>query len=355
MSDITIINTLTSTLYLPVSTSGPQAYVTTLYHISTVTPTSTSNTPQIVTVQPSTLKQSYRQASSSTEEVQTSQLSTKIVHATPSASDINGLQLLSNSDPSLKIGLAVGIPIAVIVIFAALAGFFVWLRKRNLAAAKSSSQLYPDEKWHNFERSTSLSTSTKIPERREIDTALKIFERRGTDSSLKTFERKEPADLSQRTLSYETKERSLPSVELAPPNAADKRNLVRTFFRDRLSRCIDGDIIPPGPPLSPLFLKKFRLAKPKEASSSLVKNPRNKYDLKLSIIASHDRFIVVKAYEKLLDDEVTINPGDVVTIIKDYSDGWCKIALSSGEQGFVPRVCLELMEERTDVERGNRI
>ncbi|KAJ9105848.1 hypothetical protein QFC20_004183 [Naganishia adeliensis] len=51
--------------------------------------------------------------------------------------------------------------------------------------------------------------------------------------------------------------------------------------------------------------------------------------------------IVRQGFVRTLEDELVIAPGDNLTVVQTYDDGWCLCQSSLNEQGVVPQSCLE--------------
>lgn len=53
-------------------------------------------------------------------------------------------------------------------------------------------------------------------------------------------------------------------------------------------------------------------------------------------------YTVTRAYEKVLNDEISVSPGEKVIVSRNHSDGWCLvIKKDSNEVGMVPKMCLK--------------
>lgn len=162
----------------------------------------------------------------------------------------------------------------------------------------------------------------------------------------------------------------------------DKRQSVLYYVRDRLSKVgtskptsqqaeVDTSSRPISQLLSPIFLKKFNLNKPKsklpyhyETSSRenvSSRDSRNKLNLRLPVSTNvepqvnvsakldprnQEIYITIQSYTRRLKDELTLKIGDKVVIQQDYLDGWCLVRLLSNETsvdfatGMVPKICL---------------
>jgi hypothetical protein len=140
------------------------------------------------------------------------------------------------------------------------------------------------------------------------------------------------------------------------PKKADKKDL----FIKRMSR--HGVFNMEEYTISPLFLKRFNLNKPMTPAtlespmgSKKSKNspaatrstmntqkelPKLPSLVRLETVVEDEQFRVIKSYRKLLNDEIDINIGEKVKLIKNHSDGWCLVK-KGNETGMIPRLCIQ--------------
>ncbi|KAI5951256.1 FUS1 [Candida jiufengensis] len=111
--------------------------------------------------------------------------------------------------------------------------------------------------------------------------------------------------------------------------------------------------------ITPIFLKQFNLKSTQNDPSirpQFINIPISTQSQTIQpqrSCSNQSYYIVIKSYLKNLNDEISINVGEKCIILEKHSDGWCKIKLiknyiSDGElinnneiEGLVPRMCLQ--------------
>ncbi|KZT34714.1 hypothetical protein SISSUDRAFT_957344, partial [Sistotremastrum suecicum HHB10207 ss-3] len=58
--------------------------------------------------------------------------------------------------------------------------------------------------------------------------------------------------------------------------------------------------------------------------------------------ASREMATVRRGFIPTLPDELPIANGEIVELLSSYDDGWCLCVNGRGEQGVVPRECLQV-------------
>ncbi|KAI3402789.2 FUS1 [Candida oxycetoniae] len=256
---------------------------------------------------------------------------------------------------SSQVGIAIGIPIAVFVIFFIALGVWYYFRLR-----KSKKRLDSNKEAHSKIFSFSPAYVTRLEP--------------GSRSSSDTLAEK-PYPVIFSPTNYLKTAKDLEMYQ--------QQNNRKPEFRDHLKRLSrvwparnksnekdqDNPIARPVSMLTPVFLKKFILGKeseerPAKVRPQVLKIPsphqegdditmQEPIDLKKQDSSNQSIYIVIKHYSKNLPDEITIDIGDKCVILQKHSDGWCKIRLvghnsddevtSGGGTGLVPRMCLQKM------------
>lgn len=70
------------------------------------------------------------------------------------------------------------------------------------------------------------------------------------------------------------------------------------------------------------------------------KVPEEKIKSRVESIQNHSYCSVIRPYEKVLDDEVTLVVGEKVRILRTHTDGWCLVSKEDSSRGVVPKLCL---------------
>ncbi|KAK6455551.1 uncharacterized protein RJT20DRAFT_141439 [Scheffersomyces xylosifermentans] len=405
--DITILMTITSTYTLGDGETIPSTssrkhtteYVTKtlIKSVAAKTSTSTSKEPSNSSSSSQEVPQLEVSSSSLNESFDTEIAATTTVsRETPSTSQL-ALSLsrgFSDSGKSTKLGLAIGLPVAIFSVFLIIIiGFFVMKRKGVFGKEKMVMN-YSGQYYNYSEENKGGSPLTKLEK--------SGFDEKKTDAT---------ENIRKIVLPLQMQLTSESEYSLSLAHGTDKRakrQSLGNFFRDRLSKVIRIQDIqdeesqiettiltrtPLGMPgqkslaFSPLFLRRFHLGKGKDPvglqpSSSIkpqvisvpLEEPekalkldqrrkrdgqyfsKNKSKLNLPPIVASDisldpgvrrqiQYLVVKDYSKKLDDELSITVGQRAFILRLDAAGWCKAKLlRTGEEGIVPINCLQKIE-----------
>lgn len=329
MSDITVLLTITSTYTLQSSslpTSGGE-FLTTLVMLTTVRkPSPTvrsilSTSSSVFSTPPPSTKSISRTAPTDAISSTSPTSATKSTITTPSEIASNIKSFESGTNSSLKIGLAIGIPVGVVGIFMIVILLFVWVQKRKFKKQRQSLLPYKNVNYLN-----DLERSSQEELKSEETAVHNPYSQSVKDSPLLP-----PAP---------------PFISRSQLNPDSKGQSVRYYIRDRLSKVINEETYPiPKAVFSPMILKRFKLSKPDSYTpADSQSTARNKKNLKLSVVDTQQikqKYIVAKGYERILEDEITINIGDIVSIEHEYPDGWSQIEMINGALGMVPKRCLK--------------
>lgn len=245
----------------------------------------------------------------------------------------------ATSGPSVNKSLAIGLPVALAVLF------IVGLFAAFLIRRKAGKSLFGNKK----------TTKSEV-EKNDDDTLANSLPHEYGKNSVPTFN---DGPNKRQSIAYYLKDIFSKNASISDEHDVESN---RRFSM-----------------LSPMFLKKFNLNQSKsklgevEVVDPCDSNGRNKLDLKLPVSVNQDRlhskidtnldpvkggvsprhklYITIQNYTKRLNDELTIVIGDKVVIQQDYLDGWCLIRIiKTGKEyynngntldtGMVPKVCL---------------
>lgn len=271
----------TITIIRTISITSSDADVTTTIPLTVTTPISTSSVPT------STLTIAVSTASAATS---TSDASTTTSTSTSTAPV---LSLFGDSLGSTKLGLAVGIPIAIVSLFAII--ILVWYFLRKKVNKKSSEFL--------------------------------TFTQYGAEEDPK-------------------KSSFYPNESPAP--------LAKPGFFNRLSKMVNFSEWPTLEFKSPMLLRRFHLTneQKEQVEKNLPNVPINPYSNSSSLadmenatdaFPTKDKlYTVVKPYARRLADELTVCVGEKVILKKVHPDGWALVTVVDGkDEGVVPMMCLK--------------
>lgn len=332
MDDITVLLTLTSTYTMDSATSSssarPANYVTTTLVTAVATMRSAVAPPSGITpstVTPSMFAPSVVMSSMATA----STLSTPSISAATSASSSLSVSdgtsplptlvdgIIKDSSKSMQLGLAVGLPLAVISVFGLAVLVFILVQKRKFL---NKDAQYDDGPNYVFDwTKDDLEASKNVPRSMDLSDDATLPKRTAPQPTA----REKVRDRLSKVINL----RDVKDEEQRPQN-----------FRDSI--------------LSPMFLKRFKLRNLPDnikAQSAYVDDfpaPRNKRNLKLlPVVAAKGSpsYIVIRDYTKNLKDELTVNVGQMAHILETFSDKWCKVQLATGEKGLVPCMCLQAL------------
>ncbi|KAK6197555.1 uncharacterized protein RJT21DRAFT_128864 [Scheffersomyces amazonensis] len=296
----------------------------------------------------------------------TSQFSSTASSSISSTSTSSIAMVTNNTTPtgssSLRLGLAIGLPVSIVGFLIILVLSFIVIKKHKFKNTQEKMLTYQSQ-FYNYNGQDVESEKTMNENNHGVD--------------------------------LEANQQSIP-----------KRRSLGYMLKDRFSRIIRADDVPslqetsilPQPRkqwrdsiISPMILKRFNLSRPSPAAgnkkevsadstpieSKVLSIPlneqssRHKRNFSLppivvpeksldplsggisnSIHYDDKKYIVIKAYSKNLDDELTIRTGDMVVMLTEHSDGWCKVKLirkgaeyygsiNAKDEGMVPRLCLQ--------------
>lgn len=298
--DYTVLLTVTSTFTLdskkPVRLQEQPKTIITIPHVTTATlkhhstATSTSETELL-----------FYTATSAEPKIQSapssfSQLRTKTLNS----SDGNDL---------LKLGLSVGLPIAIISLFAISILAWYYLSRRHAQFATSSQ--YED----TFLKKNSVvkyDLKSEMPKEEGVQTTVRYSVRDTIGRFGKSF-----------------------------------RDSVMFPINGRSNK-LNG--------ASPFVLRRFNLKHELEKPLPVIPSSQNSLPHMEKVVPSLDpkgvtsaARLVTKSYQKKLFDEISVEAGDIVRVIKDHSDGWSFIEMAfpvtdkirTGRQGMVPSIYLK--------------
>lgn len=295
---LTIIIVLTATKTVnPDSSHSTTDTTTTQYILKTLSTSSPSSTEITFNTEDSSISSSSTSKTSSAS-------STSSAYASPVPISLGVEPSLSSS----KLGLAIGIPMAVLSV--CILAVLVWSFAHKKLAKKSTDVLH----FNDFTRegAVDLGPNWKTGEGVVLEKALP-----------------ERIELE-------------PILEKVPP---------RKSIFNRLSKMINMSEWPASPRefKSPLFLRRFHLnAQDKEKTVGMsMPNISDEVSTKLDLTLGSGApeylghlFVVVKPYARRLGDELTICTGEKATLKKTHSDGWATVEVG-GSEGVVPMMCLK--------------
>lgn len=317
-TDYTILLTVTSTFTLDSSSlAGGHKTVITIPNVTTATLTvaPSSRTASQKASPTATSSTSSSEASLLTTKSSTSKASVTSHHSLASTIGLSGNSKGSNSlrdDNLLRLGLSVGLPIAIISLF--VVGILGWyyITRRNAKKGLSLQQ-----------RDGQFITYSGSELKREDSETTRVH-----DENM------------------------------------SKRKSVRAVF-DRVGRSIrDSALFPINgrsdklAGVSPFILRRFNLKTELEKPLPEVPSTQNslpdmeqvvpKLDPKTVTTAAR---LVQRPYNKKLFDELTVEVGDVVRLIKEHTDGWSFVKMvmpvnsrpGTNTEGMVPSMCLKAL------------
>ncbi|CUM68386.1 uncharacterized protein PRCAT00006109001 [Priceomyces carsonii] len=257
-SDMTAIMTITSTYTITTSTSGKSL---TTKETSTLTKVSSNSKDSDLSDATDSETTLYITSTStvSTKTHSASKTSLSKVVSTAGARGLDGVVSTNESGNSVKKGLAIGIPVSIAALFILIVVAFIYFKKKSFSKRKSKLVSYKDEFFKY------------VPNEKKNNAGVSRFNSLTTRSNT----------LTSSTTNYVAQEKAFPEPkrQLAPNNAI-KRQSLRVFFKDRLSRVIypkDDDYNDNefhNGIKSPVFLRKFNLGRNR---SSTIAKPQNIY------------------------------------------------------------------------------
>lgn len=253
---------------------------------------------------------------------------TTALSASSLAASLSGLS--GSSSSSTTLGLAIGIPLAVLslCIIAALAWSFFHKR----IAKKSDETL----KLENL--GAKHSRNLKNSENKGAIDPFASQETFGNVETYGTLNKYEKNSFGKNIKAFGKSETTLPHWQAGPVSPEKKPG-----FLNRLSKMISRSEWPSSPRefKSPLFLKRFHLS----AQKNVPKLPAAVLELSVEKLAEDYvgmEFLVVKPYAKRLGDELSLCTGEKVVMRHVHPDGWATVEIG-GSVGVVPLMCLKKM------------
>ncbi|EGW32441.1 uncharacterized protein SPAPADRAFT_67053 [Spathaspora passalidarum NRRL Y-27907] len=231
----------------------------------------------------------------------------------------------------IKVGVAIGIPIALFSAFFLILGVWYYFHSR-----------IPKTKIFDKEETSGDNTLASI------DNELKANPYLDSSSTLHINPGAEK-QLDPESFRYKWKTRLSRVISMGDVNDEETDN---TFMK-RMSM------------MTPMFLRKFNLQKKdiEPPTATVHEVPKNNPlfpnlrigktldSAKSRINPTQSPYLVKRSYTKQLPDELTIKIGDKVEILKMYSDGWCHVRIVQTSQdyrhiddeamGLVPKICLQ--------------
>lgn len=251
---------------------------------------------------------------------------TTALSASSLAASLSGLSGTSSSSTTL--GLAIGIPLAVLslCIVAALAWSFFHKR----IAKKSDETL----KLENL--GAKHSRNLKKSETQGVIDPFANLETFGNVETYGTLNKHEKNSFGKNIKAFGKCENVSPHWQAGPVSPEKKPG-----FLNRLSKMISRSEWPSSPRefKSPLFLKRFHL----NAQKNVSKLPGAVLELSVEKLAEDYvgmEFLVVKPYAKRLGDELSLCTGEEVVMRHVHPDGWATVEIG-GSVGVVPLMCLK--------------
>lgn len=361
------------------------------------TPTSSTKTSTTTSSRTTTLPTQLLLPSAMPDTTSLMQSSSHIISSTTSSSSRSSISSEPSSEPSsvldfqnkshsnnLALGLGLGIPIGLFFISLIVLGSWFYFKQKK----KTNKTILPS---HNQFYNTSFKNPYIGPFSEEVDkkeTAERRYEREYAERGYsRDYQKDYGGELDKYDASFNDKI-TTPVRFMSVPQRI-KRESMALF--QRFSKV--GKIEEEGNSISPMFLKRFNLNKPftpktpktqnvqvkgegrvagvystnskiassKYSNSSLEQpkpqknKPPNKPQkdkllpklpslIKMENAVEDSKFRVIRNFKKSLSDEINLNIGESVKILKIHRDDWCLIKNEFGRIGMVPRNCLELIK-----------
>lgn len=325
---------------------------------STITLTSTS------TLKSKTTSSTQLDTSQSDFTQSTSSLLTSTMPTTLSTNIVN------TSSGSSTIGLAIGIPIAILSLFALVIGGWIFWKKKKFSKKRLQDLPFRDDSDNHLDRTLSNTNpyekySTRQPnnypqrpplsEHLEYRDGAKKLINVEKNFSRKSFLNRGNASLTQLASPVADPAETRGNLSYSrfsgfiSPILLKKFNLMQSQEQSSPTESLERQR--PTPPLPPLLKKPLPfppvINTNKSYTPSSLRNMENAVLSNLHPIG--DRFqsledqvyTVIRPYNKALNDELTIALGDKVNIVKSHSDGWCYIRKEDGTEGMIPKLCLK--------------
>lgn len=399
---LTILMTLTSTLTvssLPasliptISNKAKKSYTSTTLSTSSVKTSSSSeqtstslNRPKTLLSIPSALVSKFSLQS------ETMSNSARSTHTSePFHSNLDSVAGISQENRSLKLGLAIGIPIAIVSILVGIILTWFYLKKKTFNKRRKGLLPYKNEylEHSNDEKLTMNETKFQASSMNLVSTKFQglsetpVQMQRGpnqqlTQTSVKNFFNRLSRTVNIRNVNETDVDTFNENKSgLVSPIFLKKFNLRKSVCKPNdvynseerlrrtngLLRSIDADFLSIPYNDSKISISEKRCKKPLPKLPPIINTYKSKslHDMEkvvthtllssASIINRDDKmYKVIKPYVKNLDDEISIKVGDRVRILTEHSDGWCSARLieeneysnyTSPKQGVIPRLCLQ--------------
>lgn len=329
---------------------------------STATPKSTRpRTSETPTASDSSSDSS--QASNSASSSVSSSSSSKAfssLEPTPTQVDSSDSQILNTvghykSDDSAKLGMAIGIPVGVVVLLLISLGTWYYLKCKK-ATNKTILPTSTNQSYYN-----DLSSDSEFSKTNPYLVEYKPTFFQGSNRTNKNLK----LDLDTPENHYYQDSRKVSS--LTPINLRSVPNRIKaesTNWLNRLSRAVrvenvKSDTSAEGNTISPLFLKRFNLSKPfTPKTPKTPKLPKKGHEksnqktlpklpslIQMENVKEDSTFIVVQPHTRRLGDEVSLSVGDSIKVLKNYPDEWCYLKNhTTGKSGMAPRQCLQRVQ-----------
>lgn len=283
--------------------------------LPTTTPSSATDTPEVITYYTSQTDQASETASGSITSMLSLSLSLSLAssvsastllalsHALSNASSLSSVQGLSSGS---DLGIAIGIPIAAVFFFGLCIFFVVYLRKK-------------------YGTSPSDLLTFKDPGKKSAGRVGQDLEKGVSENFISGSESLES---SEKSLSKESH-----SKRVRPPKLS---------LANRLSKIINV----PETPMelkSAVFLRRFNLMKKDALEKDLPSSPATMTQAKEGKLDDSLKLhVVVRPYARRLQDELTVCAGEKVTVLKVHSDGWVTVKRhDDGKIGVIPLLCIQ--------------
>ncbi|KAL7666475.1 SH3 domain-containing protein [[Candida] zeylanoides] len=378
---LTILSVKTQTYILEPTTSSESTSTITLTSTSTLATITRSRTSDI------SLEAVSSVSDFASHDVHNSSSSTQSAISTPSVSAAHIVSPFTTGGPrgslsdvsrasSSTLGLAIGIPFAVVALLAIFVMVWYLIKRRNFAKRRQSNMPYRDD---YSGRTMTAGPTRRFDLKKIIEKSLPsanidradgtggegLAYKEGSQKPIKmglmgkSFSAapqtvKQPEVREQRKSVYDRFSGLISPMLLkkfnlchTPPATPD---LPRGYSTPSLSSAethtkvirFHGDT-PPLPPLTkkPLpFLPIVKAGKPSPSSS--LRNMENVTNVsEEDSRPDRNQCIVIRDYVKALGDEVSIKKGDKISVIESHSDGWCMIQKDEHTTGMVPGLCLK--------------
>ncbi|KAI5963802.1 FUS1 [Candida pseudojiufengensis] len=397
--DTTIFMTLTSTTTVATDTAQISWSKTTLTTQQVISRAITISKSLSTSTEPLT------ESTSATDDLETSSIpikkstsTTASIATTVHPSDYSTRLQFGDipSSNSSQVGVAIGVPIAVFIIFFISLGIWYFLRLKR--AKNANKTMVANNKAFTFDPFDDYNNNYVIPKQRHafmnqssdtlnekpypnlfsptnyLNTAkeLEMYQQQQQQQQVKNqgYGPKFRNQLNRLSRMWPKRDKSQEFSSKPYENQDYQSKLSHQEPQTRTHQVIEEpqqpNCVKQMSMITPIFLKKFNLKNlqlneqnPK-IKPQTINIPHSQESQKLniqshftssnySILSNQSKYIVIKNYNKNLNDEISIEIGQKCHILEKYSDGWCKINLISKSSngnyheitGLVPRMCLQ--------------